>query len=231
MRFHSVPLQRIGTALAGGIPDTSVTEQGLQYYVDVENSGIISTNPADAPDSLFSQAVEPPRSILAVPQPTSGSEFLQRSGINVRVSLPIGAKFISGTLYHRPVGDREFHSEVLTVGEPLREPLAAIPATAVGSSGVEYWIDVKTSSRASTTFPALQANTLPATIRTTLQTIADPVRHSSRRYRIMTVPLDYGPRRRVDSRAAIRVRAFASARPASRDSSRRPWRRRRDRRR
>jgi len=189
--FDSVAFVPSAEDFIAVIPGPGVTEAGLEYYVRMENSGFFATDPPDAPDSLFFQAVEPPRSIVATTLPNLGTGYLEGRDIDVLVTLPTGAGFVSGTLHYRRGGEQDYRSEPLAMSDFLHAPVAKVPASDVSARGVEYWVEVQTASQI-LTFPGTQAATSPATIRTTVQKLDEPTPHAGGRYRIATIPLDLG---------------------------------------
>jgi len=185
--FDSLSLTPLATDFIAAIPAAAVTEYGVEYYVEVENSGFVATAPHGAPDTLFAQPVAPAGSITAVPRPTSGSEFLAGRDVEVEVVLPAGAIVDSGAIHYRQGGEDAAETDTLSLAGILRRPVATIPARVVGPRGVEYWVEVRTLKSA-LRFPA----TGFAIIRAKVQSLAEPSEHPGGRYRLLTVPLDFG---------------------------------------
>jgi hypothetical protein len=106
--WDSVPMLPLGGSFIGTIPGLDVTEVGLEFFVSVENSNVQTTDPPGAPaDSVFEQGVERPWTFETQAQPTSRSDFLVGRDINVEVTLPQGAEFVSGNLHYREGGQTE----------------------------------------------------------------------------------------------------------------------------
>ncbi|HET9326241.1 MAG TPA: kelch repeat-containing protein, partial [Candidatus Eisenbacteria bacterium] len=181
--FDSLALTPLGTDFVGSVPATAVTERGVDYYVRVDNSGFSSWQPALAPDSVFTQRVARSDSIRGVPQP----EFLSGRPIEVEVDLPLGSIFESGTIHYRRGGEASYATDPLA-RDVLGRPVATIPDTCVGSRGVEYWIEATTFG-GPLQFASAQS---PATIRVTVPSLQEPVSHPGMRYRLLSVPLDFG---------------------------------------
>jgi hypothetical protein len=188
--FDSLSLTPLATDFIAAIPASAVTEHGVDYYVRVENSGFAATQPEGAPAAFFTQAVAPPASITAVPRPTSGPDFLVGRAIEVEVLLPAGASFLSGTIHYRRGGESHYESGTLSPGGILGRPVAIIPDSMVGPHGVEYWVEARTL-RTTLRFPATEPE--PAIIRSKVQNLAERSEHPGARYRLLTVPLDFGP--------------------------------------
>ena len=181
-----------GANFAALIPGNAVTEAGLEFFIRVENSGVVAVDPPGAPDSSFFQPVAAPSGITVVPQPTSRSEFLQGRDIVVQVSTPVGAEFVSGVLYYRPGGASAYDSTLVAVSDILHVPVGVIPAAIVGARGVEYWVAAQTMTRR-LTWPALNAAASPDTLRITVGELSEPEQRPGGRYRMLSVPLDFGP--------------------------------------
>jgi hypothetical protein len=177
-------------SFSGVIPSWGVTESGVEYYVEMENSGVFRTDPPGAPDSLFFQAVGTPGTIATTPIPTSESDFLEGRSISVRLNLPEGTIFESGTIYYRPTGGTDYESRVLTTDES-RNIFGTIAGDAVGARGVDYWVNVNTRSR-TLSDPPVQPAAQPRTIRVLVPNLEEPQTRSGERYRMVSVPLDFG---------------------------------------
>lgn len=172
------------------IPGESVTERGLEYYVEVENSGVIRRDPPTAPDTLFSAAVAQPNSVATSARPTAGAGFLEGVAITVQVGLAQGAKFESGFLYFRPGGTAAYDSTAIERAGLLLE--GVIPDSVVTARGVEYWARVVTATRTLTDPPAMPGEQ-PRFVQTTVPTLAEPSTRPGGRYRMISVPLQFGP--------------------------------------
>jgi len=187
--FDSLALTPLATDFIAAIPAAAVTELGVEFYVSVENSGFVATQPAAAPTEVFTQPVAPPVSMTAIPRPTSGEEFLTGRDIQVEVVLPTGANFLSGTIRYRQGGEQAYQSGTLSVSGSLGRPVATIPASMVGPCGVEYRVAARTLKN-ELRFPA--TDSAPAIIRTKVQNLAEQSEHPGACYRLLTVPLDFG---------------------------------------
>ena len=187
--FDSVALTPLATDFIGAVPARAVTESGVEYYVRVENSDFHATQPPGAPSSSFTQAVEPPLAMAALPRPTSGAGFLAGREIEVEVELPAGAVFVSGRIHFREGGAAVDESDTIVIGA-LGRPVGKIPARVVGPRGVEYWVEARTLTR-DLRFPEFAPVT--QNIRTRIQGLAEPSEHAAGRYRLLSLPVDFGP--------------------------------------
>jgi hypothetical protein len=176
----------------GVIPGEAVTEAGLDYCVQVENSGVFATDPAEAPDSFYSRSVAAPEGMASDPIPHSGQDFLADREIKVRAILPQGAEFVWGALHYRPGGAGAYAVDSLVMNEV---PEAAIPSSVVGETGVEYWVEVQTLKRRLTD-PAVDPSSRPYTIPVNVQDLIEPYRHAGGEtvdaYRLVSIPLQFG---------------------------------------
>ena len=187
----SVGLASIGEAFVATIPGEGVTERGIEYYVRVENSGLGRSYPEGAPGTVFRKDVEMPAYVEVAPQENSASGFLSGVAVNVLVSLPTGAIFQEGTLFHRQGGEENYRSAEFTVRGSLIT--AAVPDSLVGARGVEYWARVVTASGAVLTAPTVDPALAPLSFQASVARLLEPLEHSGNQYRILAVPLDFGP--------------------------------------
>jgi hypothetical protein len=185
---QSVPLVPDGSVFVATIPGEHVTEAGLDYYVEVENSGLFATDPAAAPDSFYTRPVAGPEGIASNPVPNSGDDFLMDTEVTVQALLPQGAEFVWGSLYYRGGGAAAFTQTDLQLGSTI--PEAAIPAGIVGATGVEYWIEVHTLQR-HLTDPPHDPAMHPRTIAVTVPDLVESQQHPGWSFRIMSVPLQF----------------------------------------
>ena len=189
--FQSIPLaSSTSNDFFGVIPDTAVTERGVEYYVEVGNGPFSATQPPSAPDAVFRLAVRFSVTMNAVARPTSRGGFLAGREIVVEISLPLGAEFLAGSLHYREGGQASYRVDSLRL-DPRRIPLAVIPETVVGARGVEFWAECSTATRR-LSFPATEPSRMPALIRTSVFNLAEDASHPGGRYRLLTVPLDFG---------------------------------------
>src|SRR5207249_5637293 len=136
-----------------------------------------------APRHVFTQAVRAPDSIRAFPR---GTDFTMGRD-TVEVLLQTGTKFVSGAIHYRQGGEQSYQNEALAMDSTLGRPAASIPYSA---RGVEYWVEVQTLTRR-LAFPP-DSGASPAIIRTKVEKLPEPETHPGRRYRLLTVPLDFG---------------------------------------
>jgi hypothetical protein len=187
VQFDSIPLSPIGTEFVAVIPGAAVEETGLEYYIQVENTPVVVTDPPNAPhDSLFFRAVQPPAVCLSTPRPTFNDDYYEALRIKVEVTLPQGSVFQSGTLFFRPGGTAFYDSTVFSLDGAL--PSAFIPDSAVGSKGVEYWVRVKTPT-STLTHPRLFPRLHPLSIPVTVEDLLEPGSHAGGAYRLLSIPL------------------------------------------
>jgi hypothetical protein len=175
----------LGGALVGIVPSESVTELGLEYYVEVENSGVARTDPPGAPDSVRTQAVTRPTSVLSVPL-SSGIGFPEGQALPIRVDLPPGAIFRSGALHYR-IGGVTSYASIALDGEA--DP-PAIPAADVGPRGIQYWVEVTTATTV-VTDPAENPAELPKSVQITVSTLMEPEEAARLDFRMVSVPVAF----------------------------------------
>jgi hypothetical protein len=194
--FTAIPMVRPGgvtdpnSPLFGIIPGDQVTDLGIEYYVELANSDIFATDPPLAPEfGVYHQAVAQPHAVLAVPQPNSTSGFLAGRSVVVQVAIPQGTRFEYGSLHYRQGGASEYAIDSLEVGELI--PFATMLDSMVGPRGLEYWVDVQTRT-SRITDPPVHPESKPATLRVRVQNVVEPATHPAERYRLLSVPLDFG---------------------------------------
>ncbi len=178
--FDSVAFSALSSDFVAAVPAAAVTEEGVEYFAEVRNSGFRATQPSRV------QAVARPSTMTVLP--TSGSEFLEDRAIDVEVTLPDGAAMDTGELYYREGGQSDFVRATL-IRDALGRPTATIPNTAVGASGLEYWVQVQTRTTG-LRFPARSDSATP--LRVKVQRLAEAHEHPGKRYRIFSLPLDFG---------------------------------------
>ncbi|HET9232872.1 MAG TPA: FlgD immunoglobulin-like domain containing protein, partial [Candidatus Eisenbacteria bacterium] len=147
--------------------------------------------PDGAPGTVFRRDVEMPNHVEVTPQDNSATGFLSGVAVNVLLSLPTGAVFQEGTLFHRQGGEVDYRSAEFTVRGALI--VAAVPDSLVGARGVEYWARVVTASGTVLTTPALDPAPAPLSFQTSVARLVEPSEHRGNDYRILSVPLDFGP--------------------------------------
>ena len=171
------------------IPGGHVTEAGLEYYIEVRNEPVVSTDPEGAPeDSTFSVLVLPPEWVNALALENSGEGYLEGRQIRVLASLQPGSVITDGTLYFRKGGEAVYEQTPLDL--QLDPPSALIPDTFVTAAGIEYWLEVNTLSRTLTS-PAVDPAGSPGEIRVTVPELAEEGAWSAEKYRIFSVPLEF----------------------------------------
>ncbi len=201
--FGRVEMGRfLGTSFIGRIPGEAVTEAGVAYSVQVENSGVFNRDPclsrvgcadsARAPDTLFVQPVKPPAWISSVPLAAPGAKFVAGKDVTIQLTWPPGTRFVNGVLRYRQGGESDYRQVSFVEAEPQGlPPLATIPADAVGLRGLEYWSEVHTLTD-TLTDPGTEPHRSPHIIRTTVQDLVEARSYSGVRYRILSIPLDFG---------------------------------------
>ncbi|MBN2070074.1 MAG: VCBS repeat-containing protein [Candidatus Krumholzibacteriota bacterium] len=182
----SIPLSKYGDDFIAVVPGTAVTEGGLEYYIKIENSGVYATDPPGAPDSFFTQAVDPPGAIFSYPKPNSGAGFLEGRPVRIEVSLPDGAVFSGGLLHYRIGGRTLFDTLSLEYEDPL--PVATIADTLASPRGLEYWVEVNTLTRALTD-PPLTPDRNPYAIQIMVQDLREEESCHGSQYRMISIPL------------------------------------------
>jgi hypothetical protein len=181
-QFDSVTLAHSPIGFVAPIPAAAVTEQGVDYFVQVENGIFAAVQPSGAPDSFFTQPVSAAASFTAL-----AGDSLVGKPIAVEVRLPAGAVFQSGLLHYRPGGNSAYATAAVAADTAGRL-VGVIPDSMVTPRGVEYWIEVHTLE-SSLRYPVGQP---PALLRTKIRDLAEANSHPARRYRLVTVPVDFG---------------------------------------
>jgi hypothetical protein len=170
---------------------SQVTEVGLEYFVILENSGITATDPPGAPaGDVYEIEVQPPLEFVATPQETTPAGFLTGRAIDVVVDIPSGAHFIRGTLHWRRGGTTAWFDVPLSFFE--FDLFATIPDSGVGERGVEFWVEMTTRTT-DLRFP-FDGELHPAPIRVLVPSLKETITHPAGRYRMVSVPLDFGGR-------------------------------------
>jgi hypothetical protein len=193
--FTRLQLAANGGGYLGIIPGSSVTEHGLEYYFEYENSGIVVADPRGAPqDTILRIPVAAPTSISVLARPTSRSDFLSDSLITIEAQLPAGSAFQSGSIHYRRGGAATYVSTPLARSDRPDVVTGVIPGEVVGARGIEYWVEVATlKSSTPLTFPRTTPAALPATIQVAVRNLVEPTPHEGGRYRLLGIPLDCGP--------------------------------------
>ena len=179
----SVPLTPQGLALSATIPGTHVSDDGLAYYIEVENSGVFATDPPGAPDSTYAVRT----TFSSVPLPHAGSRFLEGRAIQVVTNL---SAIESGSLHYRPAGEREYSFTPIDTEQPI--PVATIPDSIVGPRGVEYWMEIVRETEIQTDPPGSDPGSHPRTIQVTVAGLDEERDFAGAgSYRMVSVPLDF----------------------------------------
>ncbi|MBU8920916.1 MAG: T9SS type A sorting domain-containing protein, partial [Bacteroidales bacterium] len=172
------------------IPGEYITEAGLDYYIEVENTPVISTDPPGAPvDSIFSVYVRPPEWVETRPLVNSGEGFMTGRQIQVLLTFDAGTLIQTGTLYFRKGGDIDFLSSPVDIGSD--PPSALVPDTMVTPAGVEYWLEINTLTSRLTdpvTGPENDPDQIIVTVPDLRETSSWPGGH----YRMASIPLVFG---------------------------------------
>ncbi|MEW6511667.1 MAG: FlgD immunoglobulin-like domain containing protein [Bacteroidota bacterium] len=101
---------------------------------------------------------------------------------------PAGTLFTSGTLYYRAGGTRAYDS--LTLSTVIGEFRGDIPASAMTLRGVEYWIQLRSATGASMTYPLNSPALAPARFPVRLSSIPAPNVLRAQRYQMVSAPVD-----------------------------------------
>jgi hypothetical protein len=181
--WASTELTSLASDFLALVPAEAVTEHDVDYFVVMRNSAHSDTLPAGAPTEHFTQNVAEPQGVTANPR----ADILQDRDVEVEIDLPAGAVFSNGTLSYRRGGEVEYSTVPV---EPLGSgvPTARIPASAVGSRGIHYWVEVHTAAR-SLRFPPGEAEWAELQVRS--QDLTEGADHPGGRYRMLSVPLEF----------------------------------------
>jgi hypothetical protein len=186
--FQSLPLTPTNAGFSATIPGKDISERGLEYYVEMENSGIIATDPPGAPANIFTQTVASPMYLEVSAIPNSGSDFAEFTDIDVLALVKEGTEVTVGSLFYRPGGAHGFGSVSISGSVPVLS--ASIPGDAVTDRGVEYWIEIETATTVLTD-PSTSPSTAPRTIQVTVSNLQEAVEHPGQRYRMLSIPLRF----------------------------------------
>ena len=183
----SIALEPLETELFAIIPAAKLVETGLEYYIRIENSGVLGFDPPGAPDSLFSQAVGAPTRLMSVALPNAGQGFGEGQPVGIRAVLPEGSRFNRGWIYYRAGASADYDTTALSGSGASAK--GQIPATATGVRGVDYWIEVETASTRLTD-PAVLPSSSPRHLRVTVPDLQEPSAHPGLEYRMFSFPLE-----------------------------------------
>ncbi len=131
-------------------------------------------------------------SISSTPIPNRGTEFAEGRDITVPVALPAGASLVQGKLYFRQGGGNVYQEDSL-VQLPGQAPRAAIPGSIVGPRGVQYWVEtriIRDGRQDTLTDPPVLPDSIPRSIRITVDKLAFPYRLPTTAYRMISIPLE-----------------------------------------
>jgi hypothetical protein len=187
----SVGLVREFTDFFTYIPGEAVREGGVEYYVEVENSGVFATAP---PQGVSFQEVAAPAETKSFPKPNTESGFLEGRPIRIEVELPSGAEFQDGTLHYRLGGAVDYQTRALGFADASYAEshlVSTIPESLVTARGVEYWITVHTLTT-TLTDPPVDPLDAPHVIQTTVQDLWETRTHAGGQYRMVSIPLLFG---------------------------------------
>ena len=167
----------------GVIPGAEVTEAGLEYYLEARNGRSTVTSPPGAPAAAPRfQAVAPPHRLGAIVLPHSDAGILADRDIFIRLVPASGTVFTDGVVQFRRGGETAFQSAPVQADSTAR-----IPATMVGARGLEFHIEARTA-----TAQLREPPTGEQMIRVQVPALAEPQATEARRYRMVSVPLDFG---------------------------------------
>jgi hypothetical protein len=173
------------------IPDSHVTEAGLDYYVKVNNRDVSANDPQLAPQEYYQQTVAPPDSFTTYAVPTQGSGYLAERPIRLQIELDEGTLFQSGTLCYRRGGEDPYR--ILELVQEPTGPVATIPDEAVGPRGLEYYVVVNTLTGMVMADPPIEEpENTPRTLSVTVTDLQEPQLHPGMKYRMVSVPLFLG---------------------------------------
>ncbi len=185
----SIPLTLSVDEFAAVIPGAAITELGLDYCIKVENSGLYAYDPPGAPyDSFFYQPVHSPSVVSSSPKPNSSLGYLEGRPIRIEVTLPQGTVFASGWLGYRLGGRSNYTSMQLEYEDPFY--VATIPGDFVKDRGVEYNVNVTTSTRTLWDPPGNPLES-PHSIAITVQNLVESSSHPADEYRMISIPLRF----------------------------------------
>lgn len=167
----------------GVIPGAEVTEAGLEYYLEARNGRSTVTSPPGAPAAAPRfQAVAPPRRLGALVLPHSDAGILADRDVFIRLVPALGTVFTEGVVQFRRGGETVFQSAPVQADSTAR-----IPAAMVGARGLEFHIEAHTASA-----QLREPPTGEQMIRVQVAALAEPQAADARRYRMVSVPLDFG---------------------------------------
>lgn len=197
--FESVPLLKTGSGdddWFAVIPGDRVSERGLEYFVEIENSAVKARRPKTGLDVI---EVSSPDKIVSAARPNFGDGFLENFSVEVDVFLPQGTKFKDGLLHFRTTGVDGYQSLALEKGDPSTVPAASdsfvfaeIPSTLAGPRGLQYWVELNTFSRRLTD-PPFDPSIRPISIPVTVRDLVEPDLHPAQAYRMVSIPLLFPP--------------------------------------
>ncbi len=183
--FDSLALARFGDGFLVVIPGAAVTEVGLEHYTKVENSGVIATDPPDAPADVHYQAVQAPSSLTVVAQANAEGAFPQFQDVNLRLDVPLGTEVIGGNVFVRAGGAFAFDSVSVQGEAPVLT--AILPSAAVGPRGLEYFATIWTRTTRLIA-PAGYPSVRPYDLQVRVAGLAESDRHAGGCYRLLSIP-------------------------------------------
>jgi hypothetical protein len=184
----SLRLSPVGNAFTATIPAEDVTEAGLDYFVRVENSGVVRREPET---DFISKQVETPQGFSVVAQENDLSGYLAGEEVRFIVLMETGAILETGTLFYRQGGSAGgFDGEDFVFTGLIHE--AVIPDTAVTARGVEYWVLINTLGGGLLRAPPQNHLSNPLVLQTSVPNLVEPSEHPGESYRMVSFPLEFG---------------------------------------
>lgn len=190
--FHAFVPQRMtfdGSSFVAIIGGDFVQEGGVEFYVVAENSGYQAFDPPDSSDRPYKVVVESPRTYRLDPVARNPGFTPWRAGENIDFLLQLqrGTVYRQGTLYFRRGGDTLFQQTPI-VEASITGIAASIGKQWVGPRGIEYYSVIETSTARLAQPSGEEKNPIP--LRTTVESLTEPMTHSGSRYRMLSVPLE-----------------------------------------
>lgn len=103
---------------------------------------------------------------------------------------PLGTVFSTGVLYFRAGGTRTYDTLALTnITGQFR---GAIPAAATTIRGIEYWVQLRSLTGASMTYPLVNPAASPAVFPVRAASVPSPLTRAQARYQMVSTPVDLG---------------------------------------
>jgi len=181
--FATLSLSSLENDWVAVIPGSDVTEAGIEYYLEVRNGAKTVTDPAANPQANpYLLEVEPPTGMSSLVQAHSDAGIISNRDIFIRVVPPPGTILHQRAVHFRVGGAQEFQTAILQSDSTL-----LIPASAVGARGLEYHV-AALSLNAELRDPPVGEHQ----IRVNVANLAEPTAAWAKKYRMVSVPLDFG---------------------------------------